>query len=241
MLRTIFSASVVSAVVSVGCASVALAGEYSSLKDDTASSWGGAYIGLHAGKQFDGGVTYEDQEASDFDGPGHPMHDEVEGWLGGLHAGYNHQFGNLVVGVEASIDAGNQDAHRLEVPALNYVTDTEVNYMASIAGRAGLAFDRFFFFGKAGVAYIDYDYSASFQQGNLITARSHDFDDFGYVVGGGVEYALTDRFTIGAEYEHYDFGSQTDGIQREAGCCGDDVLKADVDANIIKARLGMRF
>lgn len=240
----VFSASLMSSVFAAGClfaASPAFAADPAVQEGPSAFVWSGAYVGVQLGNQFGGGVTYEDQEPSDFDGPGHPMHDKVKGWLGGVHVGYNQQFGNFVVGGEAAIDIGGQDAHRLEVPANQYIVDTDVNFMGSAAARGGIALDRFLVFGKAGVAYVNYDYSASFQPAP--TERSNNFNDFGVVFGGGVDYALTDRITVGLEFERYEFGSQTDAIARAPGttCCGDDVLKADFNASVVKARVGLRF
>ena len=41
-----------------------------------------------------------------------------------------------------------------------------------------------------------------------------DFNDVGWVAGGGGEYALTDNVSVGVEYLHYDFGSDDSDVVR---------------------------
>ena len=61
--------------------------------------------------------------------------------------------------------------------------------------RGGFAFDRFLVYGTGGVGF-------------------QDFNDIGWVVGGGGEYALTDAISFGVEYLHYDFGSDDSDVVR---------------------------
>jgi outer membrane immunogenic protein len=61
--------------------------------------------------------------------------------------------------------------------------------------RAGLGFDRFLAYGTGGVAL-------------------QDFDDVGWVAGGGLEYALWDNWTVGVEYLHYDFDGDSSDVIR---------------------------
>jgi outer membrane immunogenic protein len=52
--------------------------------------------------------------------------------------------------------------------------------------RGGFAFDRFFVYATGGAAF-------------------QDFEDTGWVVGGGLEYAITNNWTVGGEYLYYSF------------------------------------
>ena len=65
----------------------------------------------------------------------------------------------------------------------------------TIRGRAGLALDRFLVYGTGGAAF-------------------QDFDDFGWVAGGGVEYAFTDFVSAGVEYLHYEFDNDSSDVIR---------------------------
>lgn len=61
--------------------------------------------------------------------------------------------------------------------------------------RGGFAFDRFMAYVTGGGAL-------------------QDFNDVGWVVGGGVEYAITNSWTAGVEYLHYDFGNDDSDVIR---------------------------
>jgi outer membrane immunogenic protein len=61
--------------------------------------------------------------------------------------------------------------------------------------RGGLAFDRFMVYATGGAAF-------------------DDWEDAGWVVGGGGEYAFTDNITGGVEYLYYDFDGDNVGVIR---------------------------
>jgi outer membrane immunogenic protein len=61
--------------------------------------------------------------------------------------------------------------------------------------RGGFAFGRFLAYGTGGAAF-------------------QDFNDVGWVAGGGGEYALTDNISLGVEYLHYDFGGDESDVVR---------------------------
>jgi outer membrane immunogenic protein len=67
--------------------------------------------------------------------------------------------------------------------------------VGTIRMRGGLAFDRFLAYATGGAAF-------------------QDFNDVGWVAGGGVEYALWNNWTIGVEYLHYDFGADDADVIR---------------------------
>ena len=67
--------------------------------------------------------------------------------------------------------------------------------LGSIRLRGGIAFDRFLVYATGGVGFAD-------------------FDDTGWVIGGGAEYALTDNVSAGVEYLHYDFDGDDVGVIR---------------------------
>ncbi len=67
--------------------------------------------------------------------------------------------------------------------------------VGSVRLRGGIAFDRFLAYATGGAAF-------------------RDFDDVGWIAGGGVEYAVANNWTVGVEYLHYDFdGDDADVIR----------------------------
>jgi outer membrane immunogenic protein len=149
---------------------------------------------------------------------------DPEGFTGGGQIGYNQQFGNIVVGLEA--DAAYTD-YRKSVSVLGTTGaqsrfSTDMSYLGTVRGRLGYAFDRFLVYGTGGFAYGDVEHTAVFfgtpaagGLGNVQFAGRRSNMETGYVAGGGVEYALPTSFslfgsnavTLKAEALYYDLGT----------------------------------
>lgn len=70
----------------------------------------------------------------------------------------------------------------------SWVDWTAIDAVGSARLRGGLASDRFLVYATGGAAF-------------------REFDDIGWVVGGGLEYAIGQNWTVGAEYLYYEFDS----------------------------------
>jgi opacity protein-like surface antigen len=130
------------------------------------TSWTGLYVGGFAGAAA--GRTDIQFVGAPFPVAGNRPW--VLGGLGGIEAGYNHQFSNnWVLGVEGDIGAANVHGGRtagtadgLDVigasvgfsPAFFTVQD-KTNWMATVTGRVGYAWGRTLFYAKGGVAIED--------------------------------------------------------------------------------------
>lgn len=145
-----------------------------------------------------------------------------------LKIGYNFQFGNVVLGVEA--DAAYTDYRRTGTffgttpAAAGFAASTfqtDLGYLGTVRGRIGYAFDRLLVYGTGGFAYGDVSSTALFYApgtgtGVLQFAGRRSSTETGYSVGGGIEYALPTNFalfgssavTIKGEALYYDLGRQ---------------------------------
>ncbi|MDX7953119.1 porin family protein [Lichenihabitans sp. Uapishka_5] len=174
-----------------------------------------------------------------------------DGFTAGGQIGYNYQLGGLggfggvgsgiVVGVEA--DAAYTDLDRtdtfsntsnfgaLVTPGAAATTRvnqyrSELDFLGTVRGRVGYAFNQFLIFGTGGFAYGDVNRRTTYYGPNADTTPffqgSNNGIKTGYVYGGGIEYALTansflsflnvfhsSAVTIKAEYLRYDLGSDT--------------------------------
>ncbi len=171
-------------------------------------NWSGAYIGAQAGyawgSSFGGGFfkTGEPDVVGSVD---------PRGFLGGLHAGYNHQFtSNVVIGAEADINFASikgsvdpmHDAAGNPSPPGNSAS-AEMTWNGSVRLRAGYAIDRFLPYLTGGVAFGQYKYEPSYgATGPLPGSKTQT----GWDVGAGLEYAFTDHLTSRVEYRYTDFG-----------------------------------
>ena len=114
--------------------------------------WSGAYIGLDAGA---GWGTVRDATYS--------QSIDLAGLTGGLHAGYNFQIGNIVLGAEADAMLSGAGATLPLGPASSVSLD--LNWAASIRGRLGFAFGPLLLYGTGGVAWSQL---ASFTMGRRL-------------------------------------------------------------------------
>jgi outer membrane immunogenic protein len=139
--------------------------------------------------------------------------------------GYNKQWGTFVGGVEADfssfrfnksdVASGNPflSAPPFAAGTAQFNTNVSTNWLATLRGRAGYAVDRALFYGTAGVAMSKIDYSNSYIAfsplglGFDVESTAASKTKLGWVIGAGVDYALTANWIVSAEYVHIDLGS----------------------------------
>jgi outer membrane immunogenic protein len=129
--------------------------------------------------------------------------------IGGAHLGYNLQIGQWVAGIEGTVDGTS--IRRTTVDAFSGIAvRTREFVQGSIRARAGIAFDRVLIYATGGAAFtgIDNTYAGGF----LFPGAFEDISRTrsGWTVGAGLQYALTDNWSIRAEYRYSDFGRYTD-------------------------------
>jgi opacity protein-like surface antigen len=194
-------------------------------------NWTGPYIGAYAGSQWG------NQDWSFNRGAGPDGSSDFAGTILGGQAGYNIQVGRTVFGVEGDYGWSNARGGKGGTSCPNdadtqakiapstfafYTCDSEVNQLASLTGRLGLTWGRALFYGKAGLAAGEVTVSKSpnttsptffgvnpVQTITLTNPVSTSNWQVGWTVGGGMEFALTDRWSAKAEYMYYDLGTDT--------------------------------
>jgi outer membrane immunogenic protein len=189
-------------------------------------SWTGFYLGAFGGYTHGqveprltlGGAfdqiavlrdALEERGSKDFDFDG--------GAAGGL-IGYNYQFGNCVVGLETAgaylwarkfTDAG---AFVLApgVPPLDIRTSFKTHYLLTVAPRIGYSFGRVLPYVTGGLAVGDLDFSQSIRDladpNSRLTGTTSQ-NNAGWMVGAGVQYAMTDHWSARLQYQYVDLGS----------------------------------
>lgn len=221
--------------------------------------WTGFYLGAHGGGQSassTGGATTLNgaanpnaaREAAKWNAPGGLM---------GLQAGYNHQLSNRwVVGVEAdwsriylrdrvktlSLDPGMAGQGYLEADRA-----FEVSWTAGVRARLGYAFsDRFMAYGSGGLAlahetqsrdqYISNSGHVSAPLGSessIFFVERASVTRKGVSIGAGAEYALSDRWSLRAEYNYSRFGKQDfDFAKARAGTGADYTSQRQIGVEI---------
>jgi opacity protein-like surface antigen len=139
---------------------------------------------------------------------------KVAGFLGGGEAGFNYQIGSVVFGVEGDGGFGRLFGG-VACPSVGglqffFTCRDSVKYLASATGRVGYAWDRALFYVKAGGAWTRDNYDASCNLLNCVNPdNTASADRAGWTVGAGIEYGLLPNWSVKAEYDHYDFGTET--------------------------------
>jgi outer membrane immunogenic protein len=177
-------------------------------------TWTGFYIGAQVGYAWGddennfpsnalvfNGVTYEPFD-SGFGG-------DNDSFLAGVHAGYNYQFGSIVVGIEGDVEGlFGDDEDEFDsivysapgVPATFAFSGNTLDWQGSIRGRVGFAFDRAMIYATGGFAFGGVS-------GGFSSTLVDNGDDTitGWTLGAGVEYAFTNNLTTRLEYRYTSF------------------------------------
>jgi outer membrane immunogenic protein len=179
-------------------------------------NWSGFYVGVNGGGGW-GRSTWTTTTGFDVSG----------GLIGGT-IGYNWQYGPWVFGAEGDIDWTNISGRTVFACPLG--CETSNNWLATVRGRVGYAFDRFLPYVTGGLALGD------------IRARTPGFTganntEAGWAAGGGVEFAIYMNWTAKAEYLYVDLGRFNCGV-----ACGAAVNdNVSFHSNIFRAGLNYRF
>jgi outer membrane immunogenic protein len=178
-------------------------------------NWSGFYLGVNGGGQW--GTSNWDSLGSS----------NLSGGLAGGTAGYNWQLGRGVLGLESDVDWSSlQGTSTTLCPGCT----THNDRLATVRGRAGLAFDRFMPYVTGGLAVGDIHATAPGFAGNSET-------NAGWTVGAGLEYALTNNWSAKAEYLHVDLGKLNCGFS-----CGTTANNnVSVRSDQVRGGLNFRF
>lgn len=202
--------------------------------------WSGLYLGLHAGGAWGRdewnsatGFLAQATASGAMLGQGTAM-----GLLGGGQVGFNVQSGPWVAGVELSASAANLGGYAKcatnTVSGTSFACHNAVDSLGSIAGRLGQSWGDLLFYGKAGAAWATGS-SLAFPTLSL-THFTGSGTRWGWMVGSGVEYALTQSLSAFLEYDFYDFGTNAVTLTG-AGTSG----TADLRQRLEAVRMGVNY
>ncbi|PTM53496.1 outer membrane protein [Phreatobacter oligotrophus] len=164
-----------------------------------AFNWTGFYLGAHLGAV----VNQDRVNIPGYGALGLYTRSPTSLMVGG-QLGYNYQVNNVVFGLEADLSylagsrtglSGNGGAELFRV---------RPDYNGSIRGRLGFAADRALFYVTGGVAF--HGLTANF---DLPFNGPRKYNYVGGTVGAGVEYAVTNNWSVRGEYLYGFYGTKT--------------------------------
>jgi outer membrane immunogenic protein len=191
-----------------------------------AHDWNGGYVGVFGG--------YGWGDASQLPSAGAPAEYPISGWLLGVDAGANFQTGNFVLGVEGDVAWANISGSE-PCPVAIYTCSTDIDWVATLRGRAGVAADAVLLYATAGLAVA----SVVSDTDPFTPGAAFEATYVGWTAGAGVEVAVSDNVSLKAEYLYTDLGSQTD-TDEILGGPGVDV-EVPITFHAIKAGVNFAF
>ena len=194
-------------------------------------NWTGFYVGGHVGYLWgrtrveENGVLTEPGAATN-------------GAVGGVLAGANWQSGPLVLGIEG--DIGWSNAHGTGIvppppppppppPSPSPSPNTyDIKWTSHFRARAGYSVGPWLLFAAGGLAFAHFNFHDG--ETNVVSASTFT----GGSIGGGVEYAFTDRMTGRVEYLYDEFGHKT-------FVSGTDGYRVGLTAQTLRAAFSLKF
>jgi outer membrane immunogenic protein len=202
---------------------------------DSAYNWSGVYLGATIGFGWaNTNVTELDNYSfSDFVGDTEFDFDS-DGILGGAFIGYNWQSGNFVYGVEADISATGIDnaVENTMNPGSGESFSTNIDWFGTVRGRLGYAADRWMPYVTGGVAFADITSSYNDPEDDNFAVASGTV--WGWTIGAGAEYALTDNWTLRGEYLFVD-------LEDKQGSFDDFRYDFDNQIHVVRAGAAYKF
>lgn len=236
-IKVLFGALAVAVLSSTSGMAADVSMPYKAAPAAPAFSWTGCYIGGNGGG---GRGVNEQQPVAGFTFNA----DHNSGWLAGVQGGCDYQVGSLVVGVEGQFDwADMKDTTATVTPGggFGFLLTTQLDRVATATGRIGYAFDRVLFYAKGGAAFARFNHQMTqtdFAAVALDYKGSRDVT--GFVVGGGLEFALLPNLSLKAEYNYFDFGMNGYTLNC-AACAAAAVFPATVRQNMQSVMLGVNW
>ena len=171
------------------------------------NDWTGFYLGALLGYTFGSADT---DEVGDID---------ADGIDGGLYAGANWQYDNILLGIEGDVLASGVEGSEDGV-------DLDQGFNGSLRARAGIALDQFLLYGTAGgaVTELGLDDALGGDEQTLL----------GWTAGAGAEAMITDNITARVEYRYTDYEDETFTL-------GGGDVDSDLSTHSVRAGVGFKF
>ena len=185
-------------------------------------SWSGCYLGGHIGGGTGSKAMTDPVQLVQDTLNGSPITTGITtvttsptGAVIGGEIGCDYQFaGNAVIGIEGTASGTTMRGSAnvglpAGIPGDLALVQANNDFLASVTGRIGYAFDTVLLFGRGGFAVAGDKYTVSggdFAGLGPFTFQGAD-NRYGWIVGGGVDWAFAPHWSMNVEYDYYHFGS----------------------------------
>jgi len=241
-LSKLAAGSVIAATAAIGSAGVALADGYTpkgKVVYERPSDWSGVYFGVQSGYEW---------STSDFQfvtgGPALSIGSESS--LIGAHIGIQHQFGLVVLGVEASANWAIRDKPgSIDCPSGPPChSKSRMDDIMTVGARLGYAAGHWMPYVAGGYASGRFEEWGVLEPANapatIIDSASRRHD--GWYIGAGFEWIISPGWTTGLEYRHYEFDTRLYELATPGGTpVPGDNLRLDASSDTLMFRTSWRW
>jgi outer membrane immunogenic protein len=176
--------------------------------------WTGPYAGLSVSSMSEFG-TYDALCAPAACGAVGPFEMSGHRWNFGGYLGWQYQIDQFVAGIEGTWDFGGNIGQNHEPSQLN---DLAFDNIATLRTRLGMAFDDTLVYLTGGAAFVD----TTFSTDDIGGVSDEDGKwRIGYIIGGGIEHAFTDRISARLEYTYMGLPDTSYSLADGAGATAD--------------------
>jgi outer membrane immunogenic protein len=183
----------------------------------TPFTWQGYYFGVHGGYGWGSHDSFAVVRMTV-----HPS-----GGFGGVQAGYNSMIApNWLLGTEIQLSGGDIGD---SVTSTFDTIRSKVDFFGAALARFGYTFDRTLVYAAGGVAWAQNKAAEIGGDFSLTESR------VGWAIGGGIEYAIDQRWSAKLEYLHADLGSM------RITTSGGDSYSSKLNLNTVKFGVNYRF
>ena len=231
----------------------------SETEDDPAQSETGLarfdnYAGVFAGPGFMKNRILDIDGFADWGNPGSVSKYDDTGFVGGILVGGKFDVGFLTLRMELDGTLTNVSAstNKLDPEGLDETAESEFSWIVSARGGVEQGIGRITVFVTGGLAFAGISNSVtdidSDDSGSMVDpddSFSKDSTEVGWVIGAGIETALSDVWTVRLEGSYLDFGESTHLVNRSANnrCCGPETPRRaayyEVENRLSTARLAL--
>lgn len=201
--------------------------------------WNGCYAGGHAGGLWGEAEDWTVQTpGGDFVGQSLGSH-RLSSWLGGVQVGCDVQLGDVVLGLGADYSWAEADGNHPSRLETGVFYGSRIDGTGAVTGRVGYAVGRYFGYVRGGLAWQEEFYRASTTM--VGTAYAADETRFGWTVGLGGAYAVTDALSVFVEYDYRDYGTETIGLTPQIAGLGPASVAITSRTSLIRVGINLRF
>jgi outer membrane immunogenic protein len=166
--------------------------------------WSGVYIGANVGFGTASGTADRNIGGTVISGAA-----DIGGIIGGGQVGYNWQTGNIVLGVEADLQASGMLHDWSATDGATTADGTDkLSWFSTVRGRVGYAFDNYLVYATAGGAFATFDVSSTITPPSGVSVPvSWTQERLGWTAGIGTEVGFGDNWSGRLEYLFIDAGT----------------------------------